>query len=271
MIFAPATPRDRKDFGTHLKYVSLIARLAQGITVVCSTPPTLPKAKLGLIADKRRLIVLTRQSIKDEYGIVQIDAEYATASVLWLPIKAYYLAYHLLCLIDFMLTGKSAVLRAKHGECIERFTAMLRDGSLQFSEPLFNQVFDKSILNFKTKSGEILRNSVPDDVLYRLAMKKIALEKIETFKSMGGITETRSKKNRDKVERYKQTLAVSIFDFFYQMRLRMNYRNSDFIDDIPAANIKVYFGEYCNAADRFYSCFSNLANRFIAGISGAAL
>lgn len=270
VLYAPRPPRDRKDFETHLKYVSLIARLAQGLSVSCSVSPTLPKEKLPQIADKRKLIVLTRQSIKDEYGIVQIDAEYSTASVLWLPIKAYYLAYHLLCLIDYMLTGKATVLRAKHGECVDRFTSMLVDGSLQFSEPLFNQVFDKSILNFKTQSGEHLRFNVSDDVLFKLAMKKIALEKIETFKTMGGITETRTKKNRDRVEKYKQTLSVSVFDFFYQMRLRMNYRNSDFIDDIPAAQIKTYFEQYCRAADRFYTAFSGFANKLIASISGVA-
>lgn len=262
--------QDRKDFDTHLKYVALIARLAQGLTTTCAVAPTVSGKKVNLIEDKVRLVELTRRSIADERKIVHIDPEYSTASVLWLPIKSYYVAYHLLCVIDFILTADVGVLKAGHGECIERFTGMLRDGTLQFSEPLFNQVFDYKILDFKTKQGEHLRNAVPDDVLYKLAMKKIALEKIETYKTMSEITNTRTKKDREKVERFKRNMSVSIFDFFYQMRLRLNYRNFDFIDDIPASQTKVYFERYYEASDRFHTCFSNWANQLLASVSGAS-
>lgn len=257
----------RLDFETHLKYVALLARLSRGLSVSCTATPLLKVGDLPKIKDKTRLIDLTKQSIKDEHAIVQIDDEYSTAAVLWLPIKTYYLAYHLLCIVDYLLTGKPSLLRAKHGECVEHFSKMLSDGTLQFSEPLFNQVFDKSILNFKTASGEHLRRGVADDVVYKLIMKKIANEKIASFKLSQGITETRSLKNRQKVERFKQSMTVSIFDFFYQMRLRLNYRNFDFIDHVPAKETKAYFDEYFSAAGYFYTCFANLKNKLVSDIS----
>jgi hypothetical protein len=258
---------DRFDFETHLKYVSVLAKLARGLSVSTTAVPVLSAVDLPKIKDKMRLIELTKQSVKDEHTIVQIDKDYSTAAVLWLPIKSYYLAYHLLCVIDYIITGKTALLRAKHWECVEHFTKMLADGSLQFSEPILNQVFDKSILNFKTAPGEILRKNVPDDVVYKAIMRKVANEKIIGFKLSKGITHTRSAVNRKEVEKYKQTMTVSIFDFFYQMRLRLNYRNFDFVDNVPASQTKAYFDGYFTAAGYFFSCFSNLKNKLVADIS----
>lgn len=266
--FSPLS--DRLDFETHLKYVKLLSRLSRGLSITCRFPAALKLADLPKIREKSRLIDLTKQSIKDEHSIVQMDDEYSTAAVLWLPIKAYYLAYHLLCVIDYLLTGKPSMLRAKHGECVEHYSKMLANGSLQFSEPLFNQVFDKSILNFKTASGEHLRRTVADDVLYKLIMKKIANEKIASFKLSQGITDARSLKNKQRIERFEQTMTVSIFDFFYQMRLRLNYRNFDFIDNIPAPETKEYFNEYFGAAGHFYACFANLKNKLISDLSVGA-
>jgi hypothetical protein len=144
---------------------------------------------------------------------------------------------------------------------------MLSDGSLQFSQPFFNQVFDKSILNFRTASGEHLKTLVADDVVYKLLMKKVANDKIENYKIVSGIPDVRSKKNKDKVEKFKSTMTVSIFDFFYLMRLRLNYRDFDFIDGIPASDTKEYFEKYYQAAGFFYVCFNNLKNKLIADVS----
>lgn len=258
---------DRLDFETHLKYVSLLGRLSTGLSVACSLTPNLKKGKIENLKNKLQLIELTRRSVSDEHKIVQFDKEYSTASVLWLPIKTYYLTYHLFCSIDYILTGNEASLTTKHYQCMDAFTKMLGNGSLQFSQPLLNQVFDKSILNFKTHSGEHLKANAPDDLVYRLLMKKVAIDKIENYKITNGIPDVRSQKNKDKVERFKNGLTVSIFDFFYLMRLRLNYRNFDFIDDISATNTKKYFEEYCVAAGNLFSCLVNLKNKLIADIS----
>lgn len=98
-------------------------------------------------------------------------------------------------------------------------------------------------------------------------MRKIANEKIVGFKLSKGITHTRTDANRNEVEKYKQTMTVSIFDFFYQMRLRLNYRNFDFVDNVPADQTKAYFDGYFTTAGHFFKCFSNLRNKLVADIS----
>ncbi len=266
-LASPSHLSGRLDFETHLRYVSLLAKLGRGLSVTCSIIPTLSYSDLAKIRDKTRLIELTKQSIKDEHGIVQIDDEYSTAAVLWLPIKSYYLTYHLLCVVDYLLTGKPAILRTKHGDCVERFSTLLANKSIQFSEPLFNQVIDRSIFDFKEAPGEHLRRSVSDEVMYKLIMKKVMDEKIRSWRLSRGIVEGRTKKNRELIEKFKQGMKVSIFDFFYQMRLRLNYRNFDFIDHVSSKETKAYFDQYFTAADYFYTCFANLKNELVSDIS----
>lgn len=267
IITASRTLSDRFDFETHLKYASRLAKLANGLTATCSATPKLPKSRITDLEKKLKLVELTKQSIKDEFEIVQFDKEYSTASVLWLPIKTYYLTYHLLCAIDYLLSGNVDSLTTKHSRCMDTFTKMLADGTFQFSEPILNSVFDKTILNFRTVSGEHLRTSVSDEVVYKLLMKKVANDKIENFKISNGITELRTKKNKEKVEKFKNTLTVSIFDFFYLMRLRMNYRNFDFIDAISSTDTKTYFEKYYATSGYFYNCLNNYKNQLITDIS----
>ncbi len=258
---------DRLDFETHLKYVSLLAKISYGVSVTSSIVPKLNSTKIAFLKNKLQLIELTKKSIKDEYEIVQFDREYSTASVLWLPIKTYYLTYHLLCIIDCIITGNVKSLSEKHSKCIEIFSKMLSDGSLQFSKPLLNNVYDKSILNFKTTSGEHLRSNVDDETIYKLIMKKVANEKIQNYMISNGIADLRTIKNKEKIERFKNTLTVSIFDFFYLMRLRLNYRNFNFIDSISSTNTKTYFEEYYKASGYFFTAFNNFKNKLITDIS----
>lgn len=257
----------RLDFETHLKYASRLAKLTNGLSATCSITPTLEKVKIPSLQSKSKLIELTKKSIKDEHEIVQFDKEYSTASVLWLPIKTYYLTYHLLCTVDYLLTADEDSLSSKHYKCMDTFTKRLADGSLKFSEPLLNNVYDKSILNFRTTSGEHLKAGVSDETIYKLLMKKVANDKIENYKIATGIPDVRSIKNKEKVEKFKNTMTVSIFDFFHLMRLRMNYRNFDFVDDISSSDTKTYFEQYYKASGYFYTALNNLKNKIIADIS----
>lgn len=261
---------DRLDFETHLKYIGLLAKLGNGLSVSYTTVPAVDAAGLAQIKDKTRLIELTHKSVMDEYEIVKIDEMYSTAAVLWLPIKSYYLTYHLLCVIDYLITGKSAVLRARHSDCVERFTGLLADGSLQFNEPLLNKVCDRSILTFNEARGEHLKRNVADETLYKLVMKKVATDKLQGLMQSRGIANARGKENQKQIEKLKQNLTVSVFDFFYQMRLRLNYRNFDFIDHVSARQTAQYFGQYFTAAGQFYDGFSNLKNKMVADVSVGA-
>lgn len=248
-------PTERLDFETHLKYAKLIAELSEGVEISSALTPKLSALELAKLNDKIQLVKLTKKSIDQEYEIVSFDKDYSTASVLWLPIKTYYLIYHLLCIIDCILTGKISSLTAGHHDCINGFTKMLEGSEIQFNKPLLNAVFDENILNFVTKSGEHLKMSVSDDTIYQLIMKKVANGKIDNYKIVNALN-GRLPKDRARILAFKAKMKVSVFDFFHLMRLRMNYRNLNFVDNIASKDTKLYFEEYYNSANNFYKCFT---------------
>jgi hypothetical protein len=249
--------QDRIDFETHYIYVSRLNQLSRNLSVRSTSPQKLTRTEFRKAERKLRLIELTAKSINDELSIVKADPDYSTASVLWLPVKTYYLLYHLLSVLDFMATGDPRSLVISHVQCTATFTRRLADQELVFSQPRFNQVFDKDIFNFKESSGQHLRNDASDALIYCLIMKKIAAYKLEDQHLLKGWN-LRSPKGREKRDTYKARLILSIFDFFYLMRIKSNYRGLRFIDDIPAEDTARYFRSYFQTARNFYACFSRL-------------
>jgi hypothetical protein len=257
---------ERLDFETHLQYVSLICDLSAGLKISGIAKPKLSKKDLDKLKDKIQLIKLTKISIDNEGSIVAFDKEYSTASVLWLPIKTYYLIYHLLCTIDCLISGKVSSLTAGHHDCVNLFTSLLEKGEIQFNNPRLNLVFENKILDFVTKSGEHLKVGVSEDIVYQLLMKKVANGKIENFKIVNGLS-ARKIKDKARIENFKSNLKISVFDFFHLMRLRMNYRNLNFVDNIPAKDTKVYFEKYHASSENFYKALSRYVNELIKQMS----
>lgn len=250
---------ERLDFETHLKYATLIAELSDNLKISSSIKPKLSISDTKKLKDKIQLVKLTKKSLDQEYEIVCFDKDYSSASVLWLPIKTYYLIYHLLCITDCIITGKLSSLSAGHHDCVNTFTKMLEVSEMQFNKPSLNLIFDENILGFTTKSGEHLKIDVADDVIYKLLMKKMANSKIDNYKITQGLSGRRAK-DKARIDKFKNNIKVSIFDFFHLMRLRMNYRNLNFIDNMPSSDTKLYFEKYYISADNFYKCFTKYIN-----------
>jgi hypothetical protein len=258
----------RPKFTTHYRYVECLRRLSANLTATCNKGPAVSKAEIASAGDKFRLIELTWRSIMQERTIVAADSEYSTAAVLWLPVKAYYLLYHILSSMEFMLSGERANLRMSHADCLKEFAHRLRRGELVFSEARFNAVFDHRILQFTEPSGAHLSARATDDVVFPLIMKKIGLYKIEYYKRNAKLN-MRKAQDRAKLKEYiaSPKFTVSIFDFFYFMRIKSSYRDFNFINDVPAARTAEYFGAYYQTADNFYQAFRGLGNQLVAAIS----
>jgi hypothetical protein len=255
----------RVDYLTHYKYVTTLERLSTGLSVKCSLPTRAERHQVDKAAAKIHLIELTYHSIKDELAIVEEDEEYSTASVLWLPIKTYYLIYHLLSVIDFFISGNSLSLTVGHNVFIERFTQRLESKELILSESRFDTVFQRTILEFRETSGEHLRSNAGDTLIHNLVMKKIGSYKLENRK-INNHWNLRLKKDQAEREKFLNKMKVSIFDFFYLMRIKSNYSGFNFIEDIPATDTARYFRSYFRTAENFRICFQKLREELEAQI-----
>lgn len=149
---------------------------------------------------------------------------------------------------------------------LKRFADRIANGTVKFSCPFFNQTCDKTILGFRSQSGEVLSHTITDERLVSLVMKKIARDKLEDFKVRRGL-DCRRKGDRQRYRKEEIGLKISVVDFFYSMRIRTNYRDMSFLDDLDAERTRTYFLEYHEASGNFYDCLNNLKNDLIAQVT----
>jgi hypothetical protein len=247
----------REDFTTHFNYVTKLESLSQGVSITCRAGTKVTNRALELAAGKRQLIALTQQSLDDEKRIVDADPQYSQAAVLWLPVKSYYLLYHVLSLVEFIISSNPPDLSIGHTRLIKNLTQRLSNGELSFSDGRFNRVLDQRIFDFKERSGAHLSPYASDELIFNLLMKKTATYKRddEVRRQRWKLRTVEGRRNRDQ---FVSRMNVSIFDYFHFMRLNASYRGFRFIEDVPIESTASYFAKYFRMTRNFYECFDGL-------------
>lgn len=263
MIMGKTIKDDKQSYKTHYNYISCLSQLIKGSSLKCTA--VLTKDNLPFLEKKLNLIDLTKKSLKDEYEIVRIDNEYSYASTSWLPVKTYYLLFNQLLTIEYVIKNNKNVFNTKHIDCVNIFTEKLKTKEIEFSNPILNQVFDKSILNYSSKtSGANLSHKTKPDVMYKLIMKKMAEYKLEDWQRVVAKNENfRSNKDKQKKIAFLNKLSLSIFDFLYCMRIRANYRDFAFINGVSPTETANYFKKYYNFSASFFNLLKKLENSLI--------
>ncbi len=257
---------EKEAFITHLNYAKCLNSLVLGCSI--GNSGSLELLEVPLVDGKKSLISLTKKSLADEYQIVQIDRDYSYASTSWLPIKGYYLLFNQMLTILYLLTGKENAFSLRHTDCMDKFTRMLEQRSLGFNNDLLNQVFNKNIFNFHEAPGANLSLRTSVEKLFQMAMKKVALYKLEDWKRMKNL---RTESGRKQKARYLQDFKISVFEFPYYMRIRSNYKDFVFIEKVSTWDTKEYFETYYSFIVNFNIALENLKkmlfNQRVGGIS----
>lgn len=235
---------DQQEFDTHFNYISALNVLTDNISL--KTNQKFNTKKLPDLDKKTNLIKLTLKSLKDEYDIVQKDAEYSYASMSWLPVKSYYLLYNTLLTIEYVVKCNSHIYELRHQKCIEEFTRKIETKEIEFDIFFLNQVFDKDIFNLKFAPGLNLSMRTTIDILFSMLMKKASIYKLESWQRNEKIKDFKTKKCRAKKEAYLDKFKISIFEFPYYMRVRCNYKDLSFIDRVSSQDTAKYFNAYYN-------------------------
>lgn len=235
------TTLEHQAYDTHLNYIKCLSYLVKGASLKYTG--ALKKGSILDIDEKKNLISLTKKSLSDEHKIVQIDADYSYASTSWLPIKSYYLIFNVLVTVEYVFKLQKGAFRITHTGCIEEFTRKLNCGEIVFSEPLLNQVFDQTILNYTVRSGANLSSQTNQSDMYKMAIRKIARYKLDDWKQKNRI-DLRKPNHKTKCQQYLISFYVSIFDFPYHMRIRSNYRDFAFIEGVTTAETADYFNTF---------------------------
>ena len=260
------TTTERFDFGVHLKYVRYIASITKSLSATTSLQPCIGPEAVKELDHKMRLLERTTQSIREELRSIHDDADYAHACVAWLPAKVYYNLYHLLSIVEYMVTGDRNLLRVNHADCLHNLADRIGDGLITFNNPQLNRCYDKSVLEFRSRSGGVLSQAISDETMLGLIMKKIAKDRLADWQVRRKI-DRRTAAGKKAYAKEVNKLRISIVDFFYSMRIRTNYKDMAFIDEVDPDLAMTYFVEYYEASDHFYSYFNELKNELIGRIS----
>ena len=101
-----AASTERIDYEVHLKYVKRIGFLSNGLSISHSLKPVITADTLKGLDSKLRIIERTNKLFEQEAQSINDDAEYAHVCVGWLPAQVYYNLYHLLSIIEYIVTGQ---------------------------------------------------------------------------------------------------------------------------------------------------------------------
>lgn len=254
------TSVEHQAYDTHLNYIKCLCDLMRNVNLRYTG--RLRQALTPYIDEKKNLISLTKKSLNDEYKIVQIDKDYSYASTSWLPIKSYYLIFNILLTVEYTFKLQRVVFRLGHINCIEEFTRKLSTGEIQFSEPLLNQIFDQSILTYTVRVGSNLSGRTSSTDMYKMAIRKIAKYKLDDWKRKHRI-DLRKPPHKAKCQQFLDSFTVSIFDFPYYMRVRSNYRDFAFIDDVTTTETANYFNTFFGFTAGFVKSLEGMEKNLI--------
>ena len=252
---------DKQAYDTHYNYINCLCDISNKLKL--ESVINFRKAKIPLIDTKKNLIRLTKKSLIDEHNIVKEDKDYSYASTSWLPVKTYYLIFNILLTTDYLFTLQKQSFTVSHKKIIGTFTQKLENQDIFFSEPVLNQVFDKSILNFKVKSGANLCRKTSKEDMYKMTLRKIAYYKVDDWKRQNNIENLRTATNKTKYQSFLKNFKVSIFDFPYYMRIRANYRDFAFIERVDTNDTANYFNSYFNFTVNFTKALEYLNKEII--------
>lgn len=173
--------RYAQDYRTHYIYIKCLSKLIDDSVLFSKLKSN--DGGLPFLKKKENLIKLTKKSLKDEHKIVCMDNEYSYACTSWLPVKIYYLLFNQFLTIEYIIKGDEGIFSTSHINCIKNFTNKLENGEIEFSDSILNQVFDRSILNYRSGiAGANLSLNTDLDIIYKLIMKKVANYKLENWR-----------------------------------------------------------------------------------------
>jgi len=95
------------DFMTHLNYVVCMNDISGGLNAGCKLNIKNKIKKEGKILQKKlNLIKLIKRNLNEEYKTVKQDQAFAEVCVPWIAVKAYYLIFNLLLILDYLVSGQ---------------------------------------------------------------------------------------------------------------------------------------------------------------------
>ncbi len=247
------------DFNTHLNYLEFMMDESKNLSLHYSCNIQSQFIPSPLLQKKMKLIGVTYENIKGEMIAVKKEPEYAEVCCAWIPVKAYYLFYHLILVLEYLISCDTSFLQKGHHQSRKIMKSYLANKELIFNNVIFNEVYHvKEVLNWKIPVGENIKStSANKELRKKQILKKLIIYKKEEFKRSKNIiklTGTNLKEFHDKV--------VSLFEFFYFYRVKVNYRDLEFMKEgLTPRQYQKFYLSYIQLAWNFYKAMRDCINQ----------
>jgi len=247
-------------FTTHFNYIKCMNGMLYGVSVtpLISDAAVVNASKLNKFI---RLARLTKRSINNELFLSKQQVEYSAIVAPWLPVKCYYRIYYLESALLHLTSGTEAVfMDGGHKFARNQFRELCRQGRIGSTNKQIERVVSVGdAIDHRIKSGSnitseyYLTTDCIDSVRAKIARDMELHWKLN--KGWKRYSTTTRKEARDN---YRQGKYLCLLDYFYQMRLKANYRDVDFLDSQSATpeQCLAFIEFYVSATERYCSSLS---------------
>ncbi|MFA6016465.1 MAG: hypothetical protein WC744_00010 [Patescibacteria group bacterium] len=245
-------------FLTHENYIEFIRMKSKNLEIKVSCNIRSKISESPLLKSKTRLSFLTMENLEKEMEIIEELKDYAVVCSSWIPVKSYYLFFNLSLILEYLISGDGNVLKQEsHQGLLNKLKNRIISKELIFSESCFNQVYTAAEIDqWKFEPGNNLRTVLQIDRDKQIVKKLLNYSK-EEFRRRN--KRTISGKNKSLF--YNHT-KISLIGFFYWYRIKVNYRDLEFLDSkVNESLFYEYYKNYYLASKRFYTAFVREINR----------
>lgn len=252
-----AQMRAKAPFLTHANYVDYLKDISKGLKLDFGQKhtnqfQTFPESG----KKKNNLIKFTYENLIKEFDVVKSNPEYAEVSISWLPVKSYYLLYGLFINLDYLLKGDAATFtRNTHTGVLNKIREYIKDSTLKFNKQEFNEVYTISALE-KISLPKWHNIRYAPDRKYAILKKLVDYSKEEFKRSNRGLKRLTGDKKAE-----FETSELSLIDFFYWYRVKVNYRDVEFLNaDLSQSEIVTFYCNYFHLTINYYSALKEGIN-----------
>ena len=221
-----------KDYHTHLNYAHCMVGMMHDVAIAI---PVNKSVRVSVSDVKRfiKLSNLTKTSIEGEITSCHTEPDYVQIVAPWFAVKCYYRAYYLESALIHLSSGSMEPFKNGGHHYVRKTIRTFCKAGYITSTLRHAEVVEKytSALTHKIVSGTNIKQDyyLSEDCV-KSVRSKLARYSVEHWKRNSTHKNFRPLIARKELADYISKNEVCLFDFFYQMRIKANYRDADFLD-----------------------------------------
>lgn len=244
-----------QDFQTHFNYAKCMNGMMHDISFAVPLAP-IAHIEIRKVRKFIKLAQLTKTGIENEVQACREVPDYSEVVAPWLPVKHYYRLYYLESVLIHLTQGNSGVfVDGGHRLARNMITSFCRSGyvSSRLREAQKVVLLNEAMQHRIRPGQNISSNYYLTQECIKSVRSKVATYVLDHWKLNKGWKRYSSPARRAERDRYKASKAICLLDFFYQMRLKANYRDIDFLSsgEITSAQKLEYIKMYHSAAVKY--------------------